>query len=302
MGVKLSDLSTETSPASSDIMMIADPATGIAKKITVSALKTFLDSLGGAGLTPLSTPTLTATVISSSQIDLSWTNVANESSYMLEWSPNGSSGWTQIGGTIAANTTTYSHTGLTAATAYYYRVKAVGDGVTYSDSGYGTDNDTTSASGPTYLTWSSLGRNAQKNSNKGIFWDGAASGDVFANAVQTLSDGEEVICDVPNVLDDVWAFGVHTAQSVDFTSWLFGCRLNVNYHEYESGTMTDTTVAGVIGDLVKIKYAGTTLTIERSTNSGASWTVISTYSGSASGTYFILFRSNFGGPNNIYKP
>jgi hypothetical protein len=99
------------------------------------------------GLTPLSTPTLTATVISSTQIDLSWTNVANESSYRLEWSPNGTSGWTQIGGTIAANTTTYSHTGLTASTAYYYRVKAVGDGVTYSDSGYGTDNDTTSAGG-----------------------------------------------------------------------------------------------------------------------------------------------------------
>lgn len=97
------------------------------------------------GLSALSTPTLTATVISSSEIDLSWTNVANESSYKLEWSPNGTSGWTQIGGTIAANTTTYNHTGLTAATHYYYRVTAVGDGVSYSDSGYGTDDDTTSA-------------------------------------------------------------------------------------------------------------------------------------------------------------
>jgi hypothetical protein len=100
-----------------------------------------------SGATQLSTPTLTATVISSTEIDLSWTNVANESSYKLEWSPNGTSGWTQIGGTIAANTTTYNHTGLTASTHYYYRVTAVGNGTTFTDSNYGTDDDTTSAAG-----------------------------------------------------------------------------------------------------------------------------------------------------------
>jgi hypothetical protein len=103
------------------------------------------ESTTAPGLIPLSTPgSFAATVISSTQIDLSWTDVANESSYRLDWSPNGSSGWTQIGGTIAAGSTSYSHTGLTASTAYYYRLKAVGDGVTYSDSSYATDNDTTS--------------------------------------------------------------------------------------------------------------------------------------------------------------
>lgn len=93
----------------------------------------------------LSTPTLTATVISASQIDLSWTNVSNEDAspgYTLEWSPNGSTGWTGLGAPLAANTTTYSHTGLTASTHYYYRVKAEGSG-RYSDSSYGTGDDTT---------------------------------------------------------------------------------------------------------------------------------------------------------------
>lgn len=99
--------------------------------------------------TTLSTPTLTASVISSTQIDLSWTNVANESSYKLEWSPNGTSGWTQIGGTIATNTTTFSHTGLTASTHYYYRISAIGDGVIYLTSSFGTDDDTTSSAGDT---------------------------------------------------------------------------------------------------------------------------------------------------------
>lgn len=91
----------------------------------------------------LSTPTLTATVISSTQIDLSWTNVANEDAspgYTIERSPNGSS-WSALT-TKAANVTTHSDTGLTAGTHYYYRVKAEGSG-RYSDSGWGTDDDTT---------------------------------------------------------------------------------------------------------------------------------------------------------------
>lgn len=49
MGVKLSDLTLESSPASTDILLIADPVTGLARKITVSAFKTFIDGLGGGG-------------------------------------------------------------------------------------------------------------------------------------------------------------------------------------------------------------------------------------------------------------
>ena len=127
-------------PAPTDFVMYDPGGTGFYKKSQVGNLPG-----GGGGLTTLSTPTLTATVISATQINLSWTNVANESSYKLEWSANGTTGWTQIGGTIAANTITYSHTGLTASTAYYYRVSAIGDGVTYATSGFGTANGTTSA-------------------------------------------------------------------------------------------------------------------------------------------------------------
>jgi hypothetical protein len=129
-------------PAPTDFVMYDPGGTGFYKKSQVGNLPG-----GGGGLTTLNTPTLTATVISATQINLSWTNVANESSYKLEWSANGTTGWTQIGGTIAANTITYSHTGLTASTAYYYRVSAIGDGVTYATSGFGTANGTTSAAG-----------------------------------------------------------------------------------------------------------------------------------------------------------
>jgi hypothetical protein len=124
----------------SDFVLYDPGGSGFYKKSQVGNLPD-----GGVGLITLSTPTLTAAVISSTQINLSWTNVANETSYKLEWSANGTTGWTQIGGTIAANTTTFNHTGLSVSTPYYYRVSAVGDGVTYATSGFGSANGTTSS-------------------------------------------------------------------------------------------------------------------------------------------------------------
>lgn len=94
-----------------------------------------------SAISALSTPTLTATANGSSQIDLSWTNVANEDGYTVERSPNGSTGWTQIA-SKAAGVTTHSDTGLSGGTQYFYRARAEGSG-RYSDSGWGTDDATT---------------------------------------------------------------------------------------------------------------------------------------------------------------
>ncbi|HEY3378312.1 MAG TPA: fibronectin type III domain-containing protein, partial [Armatimonadota bacterium] len=79
----------------------------------------------------LPTPTnLTATTVSTTQIDLAWTDVSGEAGYYVERSPNGVDTWSQIGST-AANTTTYQNTSLSAGATYYYRVRAY-TGATYS--------------------------------------------------------------------------------------------------------------------------------------------------------------------------
>jgi hypothetical protein len=67
--------------------------------------------------------------ISQQQINLVWTNVAGETSYTVERSPNGTSGWAFIANTLA-DATTLGDIGLTANTTYYYRVKATGAGGT----------------------------------------------------------------------------------------------------------------------------------------------------------------------------
>jgi hypothetical protein len=66
---------------------------------------------------------LAATAISSSQIDLSWTdNSLNENIFRIERSTNGVS-FAQIG-SVGAGVRTYSDTGLTGNTIYFYRVRA----------------------------------------------------------------------------------------------------------------------------------------------------------------------------------
>jgi parallel beta-helix repeat protein len=66
---------------------------------------------------------LSATTASSSQINLSWTdNSNNETGFLVERSPDGVT-FTQIA-SLAANTTSYSDTGLAASTQYTYRVRA----------------------------------------------------------------------------------------------------------------------------------------------------------------------------------
>src|SRR5690606_29702363 len=75
---------------------------------------------------PQTPTTLTASAVSSSQIDLSWSdNSTDETGFLIERSQTSStSGFSPVT-TVVANTSTYSNTGLTPATQYYYRVSAV---------------------------------------------------------------------------------------------------------------------------------------------------------------------------------
>lgn len=74
--------------------------------------------------TPPDTPTgVNAVARSGSQIDVSWSDVSQESGYKVERSPNGTDGWAVVG-TPAANVTSFSDVGLSGSTTYYYRVTA----------------------------------------------------------------------------------------------------------------------------------------------------------------------------------
>src|SRR5439155_5511753 len=64
---------------------------------------------------------LTASPVYSSQINLGWTGSPGANYYKIQRSPDGSSGWTQIG--ISPNTS-FTDSGLNPSTTYFYRVLA----------------------------------------------------------------------------------------------------------------------------------------------------------------------------------
>jgi len=80
--------------------------------------------------------------VSSSQINLSWTdNSNNETGFKVERSKNNSHSFSQIA-TVGANVATYSDTGLSRASTYYYRVRAynAGGNSAYSNIASATTN------------------------------------------------------------------------------------------------------------------------------------------------------------------
>lgn len=79
-----------------------------------------------ASVAPSAPDVLLLSVVSSSRIDLTWSNVSGETGYRIERSTDGVN-WVQIG-TTTADVTTWSSTGLNAETTYLYRVKAVNAG------------------------------------------------------------------------------------------------------------------------------------------------------------------------------
>lgn len=72
---------------------------------------------------PAAPASLSATAVSSSQINLSWANVLDETGFIVD-RKIGNGSWSQRT-TRGANVTTFSDTGLTPETAHSYRVRAV---------------------------------------------------------------------------------------------------------------------------------------------------------------------------------
>jgi hypothetical protein len=103
-------------------------------------------------LLPPAAPTgLAATATSASSVSLLWVDVAStEANYKVEWSADGIT-WNLASSALAANTTSYTVTGLPAAnTTYQFRVSAVNAA---GPSGFATGSFTTDASAATALSF-----------------------------------------------------------------------------------------------------------------------------------------------------
>jgi hypothetical protein len=121
--------------------------------------------------TPPAAPTnLSATAVSSSQINLSWVdNSSDETGFKIERKRNTSySSYSQIA-TVGANVTSFQNTGLAAKTGYTYRVRAYNSrgNSAYSNTASAT---TQSSSGSALAAPSSLQATAASASQINLSW------------------------------------------------------------------------------------------------------------------------------------
>jgi PKD repeat protein len=121
-----------------------DDASGRENNGTVIGVTTFSRDVPGA-TAPAGPTGLSVSVVSSSQLNLAWSDQSdNENGFLIERSTNGTS-FTQITA-VSWGVTTFSDTGLSPGTTYNYRVQAFND---VGNSGYSnTANATTTAGVP----------------------------------------------------------------------------------------------------------------------------------------------------------
>jgi fibronectin type 3 domain-containing protein len=77
---------------------------------------------GGGGVTPPATPSGVTATAGNAQVSLTWTSVSGATSYQVKRSVTSGSGYTQVG---TPTTASFTDTGLTNGTTYYYVVSAV---------------------------------------------------------------------------------------------------------------------------------------------------------------------------------
>lgn len=119
---------------------------------------------------PPNAPTnLVVTPISSTVLQLTWTdNSTDETGFQIERSTTGAGGPFTLLTTVAANTITYDNTGLTAATNYCYRVRAINGGLS---SAYTTiECASTMSSGPVTVSFQD-GVNSYTGTRDSYTWE-----------------------------------------------------------------------------------------------------------------------------------
>jgi hypothetical protein len=135
---------------------------------------------------PAAPTSLSATAASSSQINLKWTdNAVNESNYVVESSTDGTTFSTRK--VLAAGIVSYSDSGLSPSTTYYYRVKATNSAgsSSYSNVAKATTN---SAAVTTPAAPTNLSASAASSSQIDLKWTDNATNE-SSYAVERSTDG-----------------------------------------------------------------------------------------------------------------
>jgi hypothetical protein len=133
---------------------------------------------------PVAPGNLTANGVSQSQINLSWTHSgSNEDGFRIERSDDAGLSWEVVDDSVAANTTSYSDSGLSAGTTYRYVVIAFnGSGEASSESADGTTDS------PPDLSLTANGYKVKGTQHVTLEWTGDSNVNVYRDGALQASD------------------------------------------------------------------------------------------------------------------
>jgi FtsP/CotA-like multicopper oxidase with cupredoxin domain len=133
---------------------------------------------------PAAPTDLTATTVLDTQVDLLWTdNANNETGFVIERSDDGGANWSPVGVPIAADVTTFSDTTVAPASSYMYRVYATN---AVGDSAYSNEITVTTTTGIPPAAPSNLLISAQTQSSLTLTWaDNSDNEDSFTVQIAT---------------------------------------------------------------------------------------------------------------------
>jgi hypothetical protein len=317
MAVKLSALTTESAPDSADIIGIADPTTGVMKKITVAALKTYMDTLSGATAPTVSSktcetaaPNQVVVVFNQSMTAVTtagWSAKKNGSAWSVSSVTGSGTTWTFTMGSSAAGGDTLvisydSTTGATIGTSLEL-VSFTDSSVTNNvnlleDLTFSTAHGLSVAS----LNWSGSD-NSTYYQNWGVATKSIASGqDGYIRAKYTATDGENAIIGIDSDNTDERIKASGTTQPFDWAAGAYVYSGTIYYFE-AAVNITSTGVSISVGDYWRINRAGSVWKVQKSSD-GTSWTdaVTLAYTGTGQ-TYLKANIDTFTvGTTKLYQP
>ena len=222
----------------------------------VTSVSDFSNVVTTATLT-IAPTNLTATAVSSSRIDLAWSDVTGETGYKIERSTDGIN-WTQIA-TTGANVTSYSNTGLNSATTYSYRVTANNAGGDSARSNVASVTTLTPPAVPTVPTApTSLSAVAATANRVNLSWTDNSNNENGFQVWQTSNNGRSWT-NIANVSANTASFtdtGVSARKTYSYTVRAFN---DAGYSAY-SNTATVTTPRASFGGGNSLWHSATVVT------------------------------------------
>lgn len=295
-----------------NIRATGETMVGIIYVATDSTIRFYPDNGTGSGgpggdpgsATQLDTPTLSATPVSPSQVNLAVGTVANASSYLLQWSADGSTNWLTL---ALAGDGTYAHTGLSASTQYFYRAKAVGDGTTYVDSNYAASNATTQPTADVVeaITWASFTGGVTDGGSGSLISGGSANTGAKASKKLVKATGNYVETTLPTPAGDQSA-AILFLDNEDTAYYLYDSGLSMLAGVFQySGTVTaqsgsssgptTSLSSSAAGMVLRLEISGDDILVKKN------GTTAHTYTGAAAGLTHLYIKGLFSiaGANRI---